>query len=153
MIFTAFDPLQGRGRELARIDVDPNEDYGWDLSPDGARFALLKRVPRSDGKIFLSEGPIRILSLNGGPPREIHIKGGNIFREYVDWTADGRGLIVSRATGTDPELLYVDIHGNASVLWHQKGAVPFRGVPSPDGRHLAILCSSAYNNVWMIENF
>ena len=153
MIFTAFDPLQGRGRELARIDVDPNGDYGWDLSPDGARFALLKRVPRPDGKIFLSEGPIRILSLNGGAPREIHIKGGNIFREYVDWTADGRGLIVSRATGTDPELLYVDIHGNASVLWHQKGAVPFRGVPSPDGRHLAILCSSAYNNVWMIENF
>jgi serine/threonine protein kinase len=153
MIFTAFDPMQGRGRELTRIDVDPNADYAWDLSPDGARIALLKRVPRSDGKIFLSEGPIRIISLSGAPPRELHVKGANIFRQYVDWTADGKGLIVSHPTAADPELLYVDLHGNTTVLWHQKGTVPFRGVPSPDGRHLAILCEGAYNNVWMMENF
>jgi Tol biopolymer transport system component len=153
MIFTAFDPLQGRGRELARVDVDRSADYAWDLSPDGARIAFLKREPRSDGKIYGSEGPIRILSLNGEPQREIHIKGVNKFREYVDWAADGKGLIIARPAGTGAELLYVDLFGNSSVLWHQKGAVPVRGVPSPDGRHLAILCLGAYNNVWMIDNF
>jgi Tol biopolymer transport system component len=153
IIFTAFDPLQGRGRELASLDADPNADYGWDLSPDGARIAFIKRVPRSDGKIFLSEGPIHILPLDGAPPREIRVKGINAFREYVDWSADGKGLILAHPADTETELLYVDLAGNASVLWHQKGAVPSRGVPSPDGRHLAILCSGSYNNVWMMENF
>jgi DNA-binding winged helix-turn-helix (wHTH) protein/dipeptidyl aminopeptidase/acylaminoacyl peptidase len=153
IIFTAFDPLQGRGRELASIDADPNADYGWDLSPDGARIAFIKRVPRSDGKIFLSEGPIHILPLDGAPPREIQVKGMNAFREYVDWSADAKGLILAHPADAETELVYVDLEGNASVLWRQRGATPLRGVPSPDGRHLAILCSGNYNNVWMMENF
>jgi hypothetical protein len=81
------------------------------------------------------------------------VKGINSFREYVDWAADGRGLFLAQATGLDSELLYVDLHGNASVLWQQKDAATFRGVPSPDGRHIAILRDSPYNNVWMMENF
>ncbi len=101
IIFTAFDPLQGRGRELASIDADPNADYGWDLSPDGTRIAFLKRVPRSDGKIFLSEGPIHILPLDGAPPREIQVKGMNAFREYLDWSADGKGLILAHPADTE----------------------------------------------------
>jgi eukaryotic-like serine/threonine-protein kinase len=153
IIFTAFDVLHGRGRELARIDADPNADYGWDLSPDGTEIAYIKRVPRSDGKIFSSEGPIHVLSLNGAPPREIQVKGMNEFREYVDWAANGKGLILAHPTETDAELIYVDMAGNANVLWRQKGAAAVRGVSSPDGRHLAILCGGAYNNVWMMENF
>jgi DNA-binding winged helix-turn-helix (wHTH) protein/dipeptidyl aminopeptidase/acylaminoacyl peptidase len=153
IIFTAFDVLHGRGRELARIDADPNADYGWDLSPDGTEISYIKRVPRSDGKIFSSEGPIHVLSLNGAPPREIQVKGMNEFREYVDWAANGKGLILAHPTETDAELIYVDMAGNANVLWRQKGAAAVRGVSSPDGRHLAILCGGAYNNVWMMENF
>ena len=153
IIFTAFDVLHGRGRELARIDADPNADYGWDLSPDGTEIAYIKRVPRSDGKIFSSEGPIHVLSLNGALPREIQVKGMNEFREYVDWAANGKGLILAHPTETDAELIYVDMAGNANVLWRQKGAAAVRGVSSPDGRHLAILCGGAYNNVWMMENF
>ena len=153
VIFTAFDALLGRGRELARIDADPDADYGWDLSPDGASIAYMRRVPRSDGKIFSSVGPIHVLSLNGAPPREIQVKGMNEFREYVDWAANGKGLILAHPTETDAELIYVDMAGNANVLWRQKGAAAVRGVSSPDGRHLAILCGGAYNNVWMMENF
>jgi len=153
MIFSAFDPLQGRGRELARIDVDPNADYGWDISPDGSRIALLKRMPRTDGKIYSSEGVIHVFSWKGERSQEIRIKGAENFREFVDWAADGKGLILSHRTGTDSELISVDLKGNAKVLWHEEGAISFRGVPSPDGRHLAILRESPYNNVWMIENF
>jgi serine/threonine protein kinase/DNA-binding winged helix-turn-helix (wHTH) protein len=153
IIYSAFDPLRGRGRELARIDVDPNADYGWDMSPDGARIAMHKRIPRSDGKIVSSEGVIHILSLNGEPPREIRLKGARDFREFMDWAADGKGLILSHTTGTDSELLYVDLNGNSNVLWHEEGAICIRGVPSPDGRRLAILRESPYNNVWLMENF
>lgn len=153
IIFTAFDPVQGRGRELARIDADSDADYGWDLSADGTEIAFVKRVPRSDGKILLSAGPIHIVSLKGAPARVIQVKGVNTFREYLDWAADGKGLILAHPTKMETELLYVDLEGNASALWRQKGATPLRGVSSPDGRHLAIVCGGAYNNVWLMENF
>lgn len=153
MIFTAFDPLKGRGRELARIEADPDSDYAWDLSPDGAKIAFVRRVPRSDGKIFLSRGPIHVLSLNGVLPRQINVKGIDIFREYVDWAADSKGLILAHPTDTGSEVLLVNLHGTVSVLWRHQDADPLRGVPSPDGRHLAILCGGQYNNVWMMENF
>ena len=42
-VFTSFDPINGRGRELTRFDIEPNASYKWDLSPDGARIAVLKR--------------------------------------------------------------------------------------------------------------
>jgi len=59
-------------------------------------------------------------------------------------------------------LLYVDLKGNAHVLQEHKGSlspavmggfsVPW-GVPSPDGRHLAILGWTRNSNVWMMEGF
>jgi hypothetical protein len=43
LTFTAFDPVRGGGRELARFKVDdPEKFYAWDLSPDSARIAVLK---------------------------------------------------------------------------------------------------------------
>jgi Tol biopolymer transport system component len=39
VIFTAFDPLGGRGRELARIDIDLQKYFNSALSPDGTRIA------------------------------------------------------------------------------------------------------------------
>src|SRR4029077_11951271 len=37
LVFSAFDPVKGRGRELAKSNTDATADYHWDLSPDGAR--------------------------------------------------------------------------------------------------------------------
>jgi Tol biopolymer transport system component len=152
IIFTAFDPVQGRGRELTRFAVDPNSDYAWDLSPNGEQIAILRREPRSDGKIFGTEGPIYVLSLNGKPPRKLHAEGRN-FHEYVDWEADGKGLLLTGQTPGMAEVLRVDLKGNVTVLWSGKGVYTFRAVPSPDGRHLAILRRTENNNVWLLENF
>jgi hypothetical protein len=35
-------------------------------------------------------------------------------------------------------LLLVDLDGHARVVWEQPGALDISGMPSPDGRHLAI---------------
>ena len=44
LIFTSFDPMLGRGHELARFKIDdPNKFYGWALPPDGTRIAVLKQ--------------------------------------------------------------------------------------------------------------
>jgi len=50
-------------------------------------------------------------------------------------------------------LLHVDLSGNAQVLWEHKGAGDIWGVPSPDGRYLAILGEVNNSNVWMFEGF
>lgn len=153
LIFTALDPVNGRGRELARIDADPDADYAWDLSPDGTRVAVLRRVPRFDGKIETSKGPIHVLSLNGEPERDVRVRGKNDFRTYVDWSADGKNLILASLATGGPELITTNLLGHAKVLWRPDGPFPFRAVSSPDGRHLVILCRGDSNNVSLLENF
>ena len=153
VVFTALDVVKGRGRELARMNANPEFDYAWDLSPDGTSIAVLTRVPRSDGKIESSTGPIRVLSLNGSLERKIWIKGRNDFRKFVDWSSDGKNLSLARLTDGEPELISTDLSGNANVLWHAAGTSPLRAVSSPDGQHLAILCRGDSNNVWLLENF
>ena len=156
LIFTAFDPLKGRGREINRFDLAPGAAYEWDLSPDGTRIAIC----RSPG------AQIHVLSLTGQEPREIAVRGWSSIRN-VNWTADGKRLLVSAQIPEGAELLQVDQNGNANVLWEQKGSVaplnnlsePLGGpsvpwaVPSPDGRQIAIYGWSMSANIWMIENF
>jgi Tol biopolymer transport system component len=158
LVFTAFDPLKGRERELARLDIDPATDitYVWDLSPDGKFVALVK----------FSEGRIRIVPLSHQQVYDIVVKGWKNVQS-VDWAADGKGFFVSSFTTRSSTLLHVDLQGNAQLLWEQKGSTSPAGrpwnqplgpsaswaVPSPDGRHLAIYDWKLSANMWMIENF
>ena len=51
-------------------------------------------------------------------------------------------------------LLYVDLKGNARVLWQYRGAGnEIWGIPSPDGRYMAIRGGAFSSNVWMVEGF
>ncbi len=145
-VFTSFDPINGRGRELARFDIEPNASYKWDLSPDGTRIAVLKR----------SEDRIRILSLIGAPARQVTVKGWKSL-QTVDWAADGKGLFVSSATKGSSVLLYCDLQGKATVMWQQageqEGSLDIYAIPSPDGRHVAMFGWTVNSNMWMLENF
>lgn len=59
----------------------------------------------------------------------------------LDWTADGKALLISSRVQGDLALLLVDLQGSARVLWHTLAGSDETTivVPSPDGRHLAIL--------------
>jgi serine/threonine protein kinase len=140
-IVTVFDPVKGRGRELTRLTLDPNDDrWSLDLSQDGARMAAI-RTPAA---------PISIVSLRGEATREIRVKGWTNLRS-LNWAANGMGLFVSAGRMGEATLLYVDLQGNATVLWEHAGV---DGAPaSPDGRHLAIPSHTIDSNVWMIEDF
>ena len=50
-------------------------------------------------------------------------------------------------------LLYVDLRGKARVLWQPKGSSDAYSVPSPDGKHLAIMRSVEGADAWLLENF
>jgi serine/threonine protein kinase len=142
IIFRAFDPVKGRGRELAKSNTDPTTGYHWDLSPDGTRIALLKH----------REGRVQILSLNGRAPQEITAKGWTVLSSVV-WTADGKGLFVSSYSQRGADMLHMDLKGNLRLLWEHPGGIEIYGVPSPDGRHLAMRGWNVESNVWLMENF
>jgi hypothetical protein len=142
---TAFDTLKGRGKLLRTIDADPTAEHNVDLSPDGATFAISR-----GGE---AEIHIRFLSLSGGSNREITVKGWPNLTG-LNWSTDGKGLYCGSVSPQARTLLYVDLEGNARVLWQYKAAGgDIWGVPSPDGRYLAMLGSVMNSNVWMVEGF
>jgi Tol biopolymer transport system component len=144
LTFVSFDPVQGRGHELTKIETDPAGVYNFDVSPDASRLAVEKSYER--------EGRIRILSLTGGAVRDVKVKGWGALTS-LDWAADGKGLFASSQSARVATLLHIDLDGNVQSLWTQKGGLQAWGVPSPDGKHLAILGTIIESNVWMIENF
>jgi hypothetical protein len=158
LVFTAFDPVKGRGGELTRFDTDPTikAKYVWDLSPDGTQIAILE----------YSTSVIHVLPLAHHGSREIVVKGWTSLLS-LNWAAEGKGIFTSSATKKGSVLLHSDLNGNARVLWEQDGSIapwnrPFGerdelsapwAVPSPDGRHLAIYDWKLSANMWMMENF
>ena len=156
LIFTAFDPQKGRGSELTRFAIDPTTGnrYVWDLSPDGRRIAILK----------YGNGFIDVLGLGGQVSQKIAVKGWSSLLS-VNWASEGTGIFTSSQKKNGSVLLRVSLDGDAQVLWEQNGSIapwnrPFSGgdstpfgVPSPDGRHLAIYGWTISSNMWMMENF
>jgi WD40 repeat protein len=144
-IVTTFDPVKGRGAELARFEIDhsPKGDNSplSNISPDGTRLAV------SGGP----KGPIQILSLRGQPTRVIQAKSLDDMQSF-NWAADGKGLFISNAAKRGSELLHMDLQGNVVVLWNCSEGSCF-AVPSPDGHHLAIYSEQRSANMWMMENF
>jgi Tol biopolymer transport system component len=147
-VLSALDPVQGKGRELARINLrQANGGYSWDLSPDGARLAFAQYYQR--------EGRIQILPLAGGEAREVNVKGLDSLSSLF-WAPNGKALFANNTEPAYGRVLYVDLEGHASVLWERKLVFPFSppwGIPSPDGRYLALQTSTTDSNVWMLENF
>jgi len=54
----------------------------------------------------------------------------------IGWAPEGKGLYCTSQSLEGDTFLYVDLKGNARVLWQFKGGSGC-GVPSPDGRYLA----------------
>jgi hypothetical protein len=72
----------------------------------------------------------------------------------LDWTADGKGFFISsNPTGHLSTLLYVDLAGNAHPLLQLRNFQASWGVPSHDGKHVAIAEPTMECNAWMVKNF
>jgi serine/threonine protein kinase len=144
LIITAFDPVEGRGRMLRTIENDPVRPYTSALSPDGSTIAVSH--PEE------SRIQIRLLSLTGGSDCEVEVKGWP-FITSIDWSPDGKGFHCVSHSPQGNTFLYVDLKGNAQVLWQSKAGGVDWSIPSPDGRYLAIMVRAENENVWMVEGF
>jgi Tol biopolymer transport system component len=148
LVFTGFDVMKGRGKELLRYDIDPNGGYCWGLSPDGTRIAIMSPP----------ENKVHIFHLDGQPQEEIAIKNVQVGTA-LDWGADNKGLFLDHTTPRGTALSYLDLHGNMHTIWEQLGTSDFGdltatwAIPARDGRHVAINAPLKNSNVWMLENF
>jgi len=148
LVFTAFDPMKGRGAELLRYDTHPGEIYSWSLSPDGKKIAVM--TP--------SEGRVHVFHLDGGPREEIVPKNIKLG-DALDWSFDGKGLFIDYPTAKGTALAYLDLRGNTHVVWEETSSIGARGLETPwgiasrDGKRVAINGIVANANVWLLENF
>jgi Tol biopolymer transport system component/DNA-binding winged helix-turn-helix (wHTH) protein len=149
LVFFSFDPLRGKGQEIAHVNDDLPYAYNWSLSPEGSTLAIAKA-----SKLDLSVKPdIRLLSLTDHTERTIRLKVWPRV-STIDWAADGKTLWISTSTNTGTSaLLNVDLQGRARPVWEQTKMEVGWAIPSPDGRYLALWQASGDSNVWMIENF
>lgn len=143
LVFTAFDPLRGRGGELVRVATDPEEFPAWDLSPDGSTLAIVDLDER--------KGRIRLVELENGSARLIGV-GPSEQLSGISWAADGRSWFVTSSSLRGSAILQVRADGKVSELWRSSSllAAP---LASPDGRNLAFSSSTYNSNAWLIENF
>jgi Tol biopolymer transport system component len=136
-----FDVRSGKSSAAPQIDPDSN----WSLSPDGSERAIIKYGP--------NQGTIQLRSTATGKTRDVDVKGWNGLLG-VDWSADGRSLLVSwHNSGLDSALLNVTLDGKASVLLRSSNPEIWHAIASPDGRWLAIAEAGGAKNVWQIEKF
>lgn len=141
VVFSAFDPIQGRKGELARLDVDPSDSF-WDLSPDGSRIAF--------GKFEVNGSHIRILDLATGDTRMLELRDGDHLTS-VGWSADGKSLFATNWSSVAGSILHVALNGETHLLNRAAGMTLERPVPSPDGRYLIYGDVITTSNAWMIE--
>lgn len=144
LIVTAIDLLKGRGPELFRFALIANDDSWFlDISPDGTRVAITRTLT----------GPIYVLSLHGHIMQQVQVKGWTNLQS-VTWAADGKGFFVTAGIRNGRDILHVDLHGNAHVLWENTGGSgETLAKPSPDGRQVAFEGWTTDGNIWMMENF
>ena len=147
-VFFSFDPVEGRGDELSRIEDRP-PFVQWALSPDGNTIAVVNY-----------DGDLRLVELESGTVQEIHDDRWR-FGEFVAWDALGKGLY----TDVDPtflvgrsfrkQLVYVQLGDEMEVhvLRRRKEQWHIRPWASPDGRYLAFGVVTFSANAWMLEDF
>jgi Tol biopolymer transport system component/DNA-binding winged helix-turn-helix (wHTH) protein len=153
--FFTFDPITGKGAELPAARMRKEDgDYNWGLSPDGKYLVTHQFYgpQRVNG--------LRILPLAGGSARFIPISDW-IANCGLDWAADSKSVWVAgnmERTFSARErfrILNVDLNGKARMMLelNDQGIRIGPGVPSPDGRYLALFGATYNSNVWLLDGF
>jgi Tol biopolymer transport system component len=143
VIFTAFDPIGGRTKELLRVANDA-DFRSWNLSPDGSRVAL---------SVFdLNAAEVRIFPLDGGTPKTLSASPWTQLLATA-WAADGNSLFLVSNNTRGTSVLRMDSAGKTKLVLNQPGRDVHGLAPSPDGRLMAFGDVVGNFNAWTIASF
>ncbi len=144
LVYTEFDPVRGRGREVARVKSEGPPLPPWDLSRDGTELAIVE----PGDSVFT----IRIVSTKGAPTRKVTLDRP-IGIASIAWAADGRSwIVVSMTTDGDWRLTRVKADGT-TVSLIPKQQWMYDAAASPDGKHIAYTSNTVDANFWLLEDF
>jgi Tol biopolymer transport system component len=146
LIFYSFDPVKGKGKELARTKLPrPGDDLDWSVSPDGLRIAI--STPRLLG------AQVRVLDTRNGTEHTLKLAEG-WFIWSMSWAASSDAVFLGAQSKEGYSLARLDLNGNFRVLLN-RGRNQWLGrvVPAPDGHRLAFAQQSFEGNAWLLENF
>ena len=146
LILSHLEPVKGRGGEIANIAGYQGPQPRWDLSPDGARIAIIDPVEQ--------KGEIRILNLADRRVTALPIRDWKwTFLSQISWAADGKDLFALAQSDPSDAILSIDANGNRRVVYDPGQAWIASIVPSPDGKRLAFTKRMFVHDVMMLENF
>jgi Tol biopolymer transport system component len=136
------------GEESEVVKKIANTKTGYDLSPDGREV------------VFQVDGAVKIVSLNGGEPRELFrglAKGRTGWWEYdLRWTRDGR-YIIARARSeiwTGSEIWRVPAQGGTPLKLDLSVPKMESFTLHPDNRRFAFSANEgSKSELWVLENF
>jgi serine/threonine protein kinase/Tol biopolymer transport system component len=143
LVLYELDPLKGKGKEVGRTEVTTDGFYGFAISSDGGKIAVVG-APSSG---------VRILDVHTGRMHDVAVPNDWTLQS-VGWSADDKAVFATVFTPKAFLLVRVDLSGGSQVL--KSGGIDqwMNGiVPSPDGRHLAYGAQTFDSNVWLLENF
>lgn len=147
MILSDFDPIRGKGKELADVStsVTMSRMYlSWALAPDGTQIVLSEAGDNNTR--------LRVISLAGLPEHEVVVNGWRGF-QTISWSADGKGFFLLMGSENGSTILRVGLDGHARVLLQRNRPIDRECVPSPDGRWLAFAEVDSNTNVSLIAGF
>jgi Tol biopolymer transport system component len=142
IVFTAFDPVQGRKAELAKPSTDPDA-ASWDLSPDGKSVAL---------SVFdYKAGNVQIISFDGGAAQKLSVLPWTELAA-IAWAADGKSLFLASYSSRGTSIVRMPVTGGAKLLFKPSWDISSLA-PSPDGHYLAFGPVVTTANAWTIASF
>jgi len=140
--FTAFDPVEGRKAEIAKLPLKPFLTH-WDLSPTGDRLAL---------SIFdYKAAEVQVIQLAGGAPQKMSALPWTELSS-VKWAPDGKSLFLTSFSSRGTSILHMGLDGHPKLLLKTTWDM-FSAIPSPDGRYLALSPMIDSANAWTIASF
>lgn len=139
--FWELDPYRGLGRKLARTKWELNLYGDWALSPDGSEIAIPSHQ--------LKKARIRLIALDaaGGPAESEIPVDSQLSISGLNWTADGKGWFAPIETSAGSKLTYIDGKGRVTTLLDRARYA----IPSPDGKHVALMIPAVTSNVWSVD--
>jgi Tol biopolymer transport system component len=146
LIFYSFDPVKGKGKELARTKLErPGDDLDWSVSPDGIRIAI--STPQ------LLAAQVRVLDTRRRAERTVELPKGWVIWS-MSWAASSDALFLGAQSKEGYSLARLDLNGNFRVLL-DRGRNQWIGrvTAAPDGHRVAFAQQSFENNAWLLENF
>lgn len=142
IVFTAFDPLQGRKAELVKVPNN-SERTRWDLSPDGKQVALA---------VFdYKAADVQIVPLDGGAIQKISAMPW-MELVAVAWAADGKSLFLASFSSRGTSIVHAGFTDEPKLLFKSSWDI-FSLDPSPDGHYLAFGPVIYNANAWTIASF